>query len=52
MAARVAQLLGNNELREKMGRQAAESARVKFDLGTQVKRYLDFYEQSIHQFRH
>ena len=52
MAARVAPLLANDELREKMGRQAAESACVKFDLGTQVNRYLDFYEEAIHQFRH
>ena len=52
MAARVEDLIRDDELRLKMGRQAAESARRRFDLGTQVKRYLDFYEEAIHQFRH
>jgi glycosyltransferase involved in cell wall biosynthesis len=47
MAARVAQLLANDELREKVGQQAAESARQCFDLERQASEYLKWYEDIV-----
>jgi glycosyltransferase involved in cell wall biosynthesis len=48
MAGRVEQLLRNPHRRTEMGRQAAETARLRFDLELQVNAYLDWYGSILH----
>ena len=47
MAQRIIQLLDNDELRLKMGEQAVEDAKRKFDLENQAKEYLEWYRKII-----
>ncbi len=47
MAQRVTELLTNNELRLRMGQQAAETAKQRFGLERQVNEYLNWYEEVI-----
>jgi hypothetical protein len=48
MAGRVEQLLRQPHRRIDMGRRAAETARLRFDLEHQVNAYLDWYESILH----
>jgi len=48
MATRVEQLLRDTPRRTAMGRRAAEVARLRFDLESQVSAYLDWYESILH----
>ena len=47
MAARVSQVLANQDLRLTLSVQAAESARRRFDLQRQVDAYLDWYRETL-----
>lgn len=47
MAQRIIQLLDNDELRLKMGVQAVEDVKRKFDLENQAKEYLEWYRKII-----
>jgi glycosyltransferase involved in cell wall biosynthesis len=47
MAARIEQILRDDELRWKMGQAAADSARRRFDLERQVDDYLKLYESVL-----
>jgi glycosyltransferase involved in cell wall biosynthesis len=47
MAARVKELLANDELRNEMGRRAAETARRRFDARRMVSDYLDWYYEIL-----
>ncbi|MGD0951030.1 MAG: glycosyltransferase [Methanotrichaceae archaeon] len=50
MAQRIIELLSNEELRYKMGRDAAEAARHKFSLDRQVEAYLNWYKEILINF--
>jgi glycosyltransferase involved in cell wall biosynthesis len=52
MAGRVEQLLRDPHRRNDMGQQAAEAARLRFDLEQQVRAYLDWYESVLHPLGH
>jgi glycosyltransferase involved in cell wall biosynthesis len=47
MAARIEQLLADNELRQRMGLQAAEVARRRFNLDRQVDEYLQWFADIV-----
>lgn len=47
MAERIIQLLENDQLRLRMGTQAADAAKKNFDLEKQVKEYIDWYIEII-----
>jgi glycosyltransferase involved in cell wall biosynthesis len=47
LAERLTQLLSDNELRGRMGIQAAEAARRRFDLSRQADAYLDWYRELV-----
>lgn len=49
MAARVNQLLTDNELRQKIGVQAVEYARSRFSLDQQADSYLSWYKEILHR---
>jgi glycosyltransferase involved in cell wall biosynthesis len=49
LAERLTQLLTDNELRARMGIQAAEAARRRFDLSVQADAYLDWYRELVHR---
>lgn len=51
LAERVAQLLSDPDLREEMGRQAAETARRRYGLDQQVNAYLEWYREVIDEKR-
>jgi len=49
LAERLTQLLSDNDLRARMGIQAAEAARRRFDLSEQADAYLDWYRELVHR---
>jgi glycosyltransferase involved in cell wall biosynthesis len=49
LAERLTQLLSDHELRGRMGIQAAEAARRRFDLSEQADSYLDWYREVVHR---
>jgi glycosyltransferase involved in cell wall biosynthesis len=49
LAERLTQLLSDTELRGRMGIQAAEAARRRFDLSRQADAYLDWYRMLVHR---
>ena len=49
LAARLAQVLGDETLRQAMAREAAKTARCRFDLECQADEYLGWYEDLIGQ---
>lgn len=49
MAARVQQMLSDNDLRHHFGVEAAESARRRFDMNQQVDAYLDWYGEILEE---
>jgi glycosyltransferase involved in cell wall biosynthesis len=49
LAARLTQLLSDHELRARMGLQAVEVARRRFDLSRQADAYLDWYQELVHR---
>jgi glycosyltransferase involved in cell wall biosynthesis len=51
MAARIAQLIGDSQLRERMGLQAAEVARKRFSLDRQVDEYLEWFDDIVRKWQ-
>ena len=49
LASRLRLVLSDDELRQRMGKQAAESARQRFDLRRQVDTYLDWYLELVQE---
>jgi glycosyltransferase involved in cell wall biosynthesis len=47
LAERIARLLGDNDLRARLGEQAAADARDRFDLNRQADTYLDWYRDLV-----
>lgn len=47
MAERILRLLGDEDLRRRMGISAAEDARERFDLNQQVEKYLNWYQELL-----
>ena len=51
MAARIEQLLADDELRQRMGARAAEVARERFNLDRQVDEHLSFFDEIVSTWR-
>jgi glycosyltransferase involved in cell wall biosynthesis len=49
LAERLTRLLSDHELRARMGAQAAEAARRRFDLDCQADAYWDWYRELVHR---
>jgi len=47
MAEKIKLLLENDALRERMGQNAYEDAKVRFDLNLQIERYLAYYQEIL-----
>lgn len=52
LATRLVQVLSNDALKQRMGLEAAESARHRFDLQRQIDTYLQWYRQLIEEHVH
>ena len=47
MAARIVQMLEDDELRQRVGMQAAEDAKQRFDIEKMAEEYLKWYEKIV-----